>query len=544
MPRTKQAKTETAPPPTKPPTRKARPPKSQAASELITELGGFQVGEKVFITKPGFEGQQGEITGFLLPKKVFIQLEGFNTLSLFLLSDIEPVEEICGAADLPLSPQPAETPTGLAAAPQQLSLLDLIGLIKTEHNASIEAGKSMLTHARKAGEYLSQARDQVAGNWLGWLAANFEFSKSTAYNYLRVFKKWDEIENFQRAGNDIESIREALAAIAPAKDDEPLPILAAIEEAEPAKKGFVVGQVVELIDASEENARLIGSIGTILSVYQTELKVQIPNFHKIIYESLDCWRQTDANPRKYVDGKPPEKPAVEVPQLTQTMTEAAELGEDEPAPKGAANLEENWPLPYGRRVKFVECHMQSEYWQGLIGRAGYVVKCVPVPKLYCDWRLIVKIDGEPVPVDQPLECWEDLGTQHDFSKPVSTAQEEQRHPCEEPLTEEEYELLDRQLAQQPTTRNTWLVCEIDDQEENCRTISTALPIEPREAAEIYASEIDRNHALASDLEGAPLLVSVRVSHECVYFEVKGTWRPVYEAKEIAKPPGLELTEED
>ncbi len=56
----------------------------------------------------------------------------------------------------------------------------------------------------------------MGGQWLPWLAGNFEFSPDTANDYMRVAKRWAEI-----TGAPVISIRGALALLAAPGEAEP-----------------------------------------------------------------------------------------------------------------------------------------------------------------------------------------------------------------------------------------------------------------------------------------------------------------------------------
>lgn len=56
-----------------------------------------------------------------------------------------------------------------------------------EHGLVLEAGRSMLDHAIRAGDALLQARVQCDdGGWLDWLNANFAGGVPTAQSYMRI----------------------------------------------------------------------------------------------------------------------------------------------------------------------------------------------------------------------------------------------------------------------------------------------------------------------------------------------------------------------
>jgi hypothetical protein len=60
----------------------------------------------------------------------------------------------------------------------------LVPLIKEELQAGDQAG---LTHYRRAGEMLIEAKEQVDhGEWGGWLKRNFHLSGATAYRYMKL----------------------------------------------------------------------------------------------------------------------------------------------------------------------------------------------------------------------------------------------------------------------------------------------------------------------------------------------------------------------
>lgn len=100
----------------------------------------------------------------------------------------------------------------LAAADGGVALAERIN---KEYRMCVEAGRSAVEHAMNCGELLRQAQEAADdGDWLRWLRENFEGSKSTAYDYIKLAKNRGYIEaEFQRAGNL--SLRHALALISP-----------------------------------------------------------------------------------------------------------------------------------------------------------------------------------------------------------------------------------------------------------------------------------------------------------------------------------------
>jgi hypothetical protein len=78
------------------------------------------------------------------------------------------------------------------------TLLHLAERINAEHDQAGAALKAGLLHARSAGDLLLQAKEQLPhGQWLPWLEANVRFSDRTAQAYMRVARRWMELEKAQ-----------------------------------------------------------------------------------------------------------------------------------------------------------------------------------------------------------------------------------------------------------------------------------------------------------------------------------------------------------
>lgn len=93
--------------------------------------------------------------------------------------------------------------------------------INLEHSAASTAAREALGHARRAGELLLAAKKQVKhGDWLSWLAANFQFTARTAQNYMRLSEHWGELQAKSETVAHL-SLRDALALLSPAKELEP-----------------------------------------------------------------------------------------------------------------------------------------------------------------------------------------------------------------------------------------------------------------------------------------------------------------------------------
>lgn len=92
--------------------------------------------------------------------------------------------------------------------PQQLSLIELADEIRVEHAACEAAMSSTVQHAIRAGELLTAAKAQVAhGEWLPWLAENFEFTRRTASTYMACASNGNRVSH-------LDSMRAALDELA------------------------------------------------------------------------------------------------------------------------------------------------------------------------------------------------------------------------------------------------------------------------------------------------------------------------------------------
>jgi hypothetical protein len=90
--------------------------------------------------------------------------------------------------------------------------------INAEHAEALSAARASLIHARKAGQLLLEAKKQCGhGDWLPWLTANVKVSERTAQAYMRVAKRWPELEAKAQATADL-SIEDGLKLLAPPKD--------------------------------------------------------------------------------------------------------------------------------------------------------------------------------------------------------------------------------------------------------------------------------------------------------------------------------------
>jgi hypothetical protein len=79
--------------------------------------------------------------------------------------------------------------------PEELSLLKLAKAIKRDVYLSKLAQQEALTRARSAGRSLNLAKKELNhGEWTPWLRENCSLSERTARYYMRIDRKWNEIQ--------------------------------------------------------------------------------------------------------------------------------------------------------------------------------------------------------------------------------------------------------------------------------------------------------------------------------------------------------------
>jgi hypothetical protein len=97
--------------------------------------------------------------------------------------------------------------------------------IKAEHREVGSALRKSLDHARKAGELLARAKEQIDANpeykWGGWLQKQCDIHERTANNYIRIHRHWAKIEQAVKGG-DISNltVRAALTLIKKVSEGE------------------------------------------------------------------------------------------------------------------------------------------------------------------------------------------------------------------------------------------------------------------------------------------------------------------------------------
>jgi len=91
---------------------------------------------------------------------------------------------------------------------------ELVAQINIEHERAFGAVREALSHAKRAGELLLQAKAAVGhGAWLPWLAANVPFGQRAARGYMRLAGHWNELQAKTATVADL-TLRDALVLLA------------------------------------------------------------------------------------------------------------------------------------------------------------------------------------------------------------------------------------------------------------------------------------------------------------------------------------------
>jgi transcriptional regulator with XRE-family HTH domain len=83
----------------------------------------------------------------------------------------------------------------------RVPLAALAQQVRAEHRAAARGGAEELAHARRAGDLLLRAKEQVPhGGWLSWLRDRGRVNQRTAHAYMRVAQHWSSIEALAASG--------------------------------------------------------------------------------------------------------------------------------------------------------------------------------------------------------------------------------------------------------------------------------------------------------------------------------------------------------
>lgn len=165
----------------------------------------------------------------------------------------------------------------------------IAGEINQEHDACEAAFSESLTHARRAGELLIEAKGQVEhGEWLGWVEANCKFAPRTAQVYMRIERNWEELANTQGL---------ALLGVEGAAK-----LLAAPSEVQVNEHGTIIGSELERLEGEmEDDLELAWNVGRSLQ------KVRDERLYLLTHRSwsdycLNRWGMTTREVNAKIDG--------------------------------------------------------------------------------------------------------------------------------------------------------------------------------------------------------------------------------------------------
>lgn len=102
------------------------------------------------------------------------------------------------------------------------SLTSLAAQIADAHHVAQSAATTAVEQAKRAGELLIEAKDQLHkhGAWELWIVTNCSCSVQMAQRYMRIAREWPRIEaEINTSGTLLKSVKQALRILA--KDDEP-----------------------------------------------------------------------------------------------------------------------------------------------------------------------------------------------------------------------------------------------------------------------------------------------------------------------------------
>jgi hypothetical protein len=117
----------------------------------------------------------------------------------------------------------------IPSEPPLEQLAERINAAGEQAASALQAG---LQHARGAGDLLLQAKARLPhGRWLPWLKANVRFSERTAQAYMRLAKRWGELEAKAQGLADLTFEGGLKLLAAPAEATPPAPAEGAIPRA-------------------------------------------------------------------------------------------------------------------------------------------------------------------------------------------------------------------------------------------------------------------------------------------------------------------------
>ncbi|MDE2095707.1 MAG: DUF3102 domain-containing protein [Patescibacteria group bacterium] len=96
---------------------------------------------------------------------------------------------------------------------QHDELVELARMINAEHTAVAKAVRRSLEHAHQAGLFLREAKKRCRqGEWEQWVKENCQFTPRTARRYLKIARRWSELEQYTNVQKTDTCVRFAICA--------------------------------------------------------------------------------------------------------------------------------------------------------------------------------------------------------------------------------------------------------------------------------------------------------------------------------------------
>lgn len=176
--------------------------------------------------------------------------------------------------------------TAISAGKQPATLATLAEQINAHHRQCESAMRSGLSHALEAGQLLAEAKTQCPhGTWGDWLAEHFEGSERTSQAYMRVARRWPELEANAKAQRVADlSLRDAIKLLTEPRAETPESYQRHIEELEEQFFGDhdhdrdeLIGKIVGLVVARNKALTLTGRPTTpgLLRLIEAEGRVTV-----------------------------------------------------------------------------------------------------------------------------------------------------------------------------------------------------------------------------------------------------------------------------
>lgn len=134
--------------------------------------------------------------------------------------------------------------------------VEALAIVANDAAAEVESSaRKTVEHAERCGRALLAAKEKIAhGQWLGWLAKNFDYDQRHASRYMTIASNWSRVTNLESAT----SLREALRMIAEDPETpkrERKPSVEVIEPKKTEEKPESTGEKATLVVSREETRK-------------------------------------------------------------------------------------------------------------------------------------------------------------------------------------------------------------------------------------------------------------------------------------------------